>query len=176
MIAICRHGVTEANAAGLFLSRTDVELSEIGRAQSEALKPALARLSLERCVVSPMRRCTQTLQIAAPQLPFEIHEALREVDFGDWEGKTLEWVERNDPRGLATRREDPVHFRPPQGESFADVAARLRELVEELRRPGSTLVVAHRGTLAVLERLLRGLPLEARSVISLEPGELRVID
>jgi probable phosphoglycerate mutase len=174
-IVLCRHGVTESNIAGRFLSRTDVPLSTLGRLQCRQLQTELQRFEIERCLVSPMRRCLETREIVAPQAPFEVESALREVDFGTWEGETLEWLQAHDPSGLAQRRQDPVHFRPPQGESFTDVAQRLRPIVEKLSQPVSWLVVAHRGTLSVLERLLRRLPLESQAVRSLEPAEYRVV-
>lgn len=124
-----------------------------------------------------MRRCVQTLEIVAPEIARTVCEELREIAFGEWEGRTIDWLERNDPEGVARRRRDPVHFRPPAGESFADVARRLLAVDGAVRAaaPGGVIVVGHRGTLGVLERLLRGLPLDARGVVPLEPGELRVI-
>lgn len=121
-----------------------------------------------------MRRCLETCGIAVPALRLSICDDLREVAFGQWEGKTLDWLERYDSERLEQRRRDPVNFRPPGGESFADVAVRLRSFVALLDFRGVTLIVAHRGTLAVLERLLRGLPLDAR-LTPLEPGELRIL-
>jgi probable phosphoglycerate mutase len=175
-IVLCRHGVTESNIAGRFLSRTDVPLSPLGVAQCRQLQIELEAFDFERCLVSPMRRCLETREIVAPQPPFEIDPALREIDFGTWEGETLEWLQANEPSGLARRSRDPVHFRPPQGESFADVAQRLRPVVERLRSPLRWLVVAHRGTLGVLERLLRDLPLESQAVKGLEPAQFRVVN
>ncbi|MGA7201165.1 MAG: histidine phosphatase family protein [Candidatus Cybelea sp.] len=174
-IVLCRHGVTETNIAGRFLSRTDVPLSPLGIAQCRQLQIELEAFDFERCLVSPMRRCLETREIVAPRPPFEVEAALREIDFGIWEGETLEWLQANDPSGLAERRRDLVHFRPPQGESFADVAQRLQPVVEKLRRPLRWLVVAHRGTLGVLERLLRDLPLESQVVKGLEPAQFRVV-
>lgn len=174
-IVLCRHGVTESNIAGRFLSRTDVPLSPLGVAQCRQLQIELEAFDFERCLVSPMRRCLETREIVAPHTPFEIDTALREIDFGTWEGETLEWLQANDPSGLAQRRRDPVHFRPPQGENFADVAQRLRPVVETLRSPLRWLVVAHRGTLGVLERLLRDLPLESQVVKGLEPAQFRIV-
>ncbi|MFY9740114.1 MAG: histidine phosphatase family protein [Candidatus Cybelea sp.] len=175
-IVLCRHGVTESNLAGRFLSRTDVPLSPLGVEQCRQLQIELQAFDFESCLVSPMRRCLETREILAPQPPFEIDAALREIDFGTWEGETLEWLQANDPSGLAQRRRDPVHFRPPQGESFSDVARRLRPVVETLRRPLRWLVVGHRGTLGVLERLLRDLPLESQAVKGLEPAQFRLVN
>ena len=122
-----------------------------------------------------MRRCLETREIAAAALSFEIDDALREIHFGEWEGKTLEWLERNDSERLASRRRNPVAFRPPGGESFEDTAPRLRAVAERIPPETATLVIGHRGTLGVLERILRDLPLDSPSITPLEPGEFRVI-
>lgn len=176
-IVLCRHGATDANAAGAILSRNDPSLNRIGREQSERAHAALVGVTFDRALSSPMRRCIETLEILAPRLSYRCDERLREVDFGAWEGRTLEWLEANDPAGLVHRRRDPVHFRPPGGESFADKSVHLRPLSGEILRldAQNVLVVAHRGTLGVLERLLRGVPLESQDVIPLEPGEFHIL-
>lgn len=130
----------------------------------------------ERCYVSPMRRCLQTREIVAPDVPFTVEHALGEVSFGDWEGKTMNWLESHVPEQVAERRRDPVTFRPPGGESFADVARRLEPLIDALHSHSATLVIGHRGTLSVLERLLRRLPLSSKVVRSLEPAEFHVVE
>lgn len=176
MIVLCRHGATQQNEAGAFLSRTDARLSATGLEQAARLRDALREIPFERCYCSPMRRCLETREIVVPRVPFETLDVLREVDFGDWEGKTIDWLERHGAQALAQRRRDPVHFRPPSGESFADVAHRLRPFLADLEGNRTLLVIAHRGTLGVLERLLRNLPLESRSVVGMEPGEFRAIE
>lgn len=175
-VVLCRHGATDHNLAGRFLSRSDPPLGVRGREQCQELARKLAGFSFERCISSPMLRCLQTREIVAPATPFRVDDALREIDFGAWEGKTLEWVEQHAPEELERRRHDPARFRPSEGESFTDVAERLRDLVAELQRSRGVLVVAHRGTLGVLERLLRGLPIESQAVKPLEPAEFRQLD
>jgi broad specificity phosphatase PhoE len=174
-IVLCRHAATEHNLTQRFLSTTDLSLGPLGRAQCERLRAALAPLRLKRCLVSPMRRCLETRELAAPVLPFAIEPTLREVDFGSWEGRTLEWVEQDAPEMLAERRRDPVHFRPPGGESIADVAKRLGPLAERLRGDDEILVIGHRLTLGILERLLRNLPLDSQLVVGLETAEFRIV-
>jgi broad specificity phosphatase PhoE len=175
MIVLVRHGATESNSAGHFLSTADPPLSAQGREQCLQLRASLQKLTLERCLVSPMRRALETREIVAPALPFEIARDLREVDFGSWEGKTLDWLRLHDPDGIARREQDPVSFRPPGGESFYDVAARLDSLIARIQAASNTLIVAHRGTLGVLERRLRGVPLDSRMVEPLEPAEVRIL-
>ena len=176
LVVLCRHAATEANREGRFLSREDASLSDDGRRQCEELVPALRAIDLHDCWSSPMRRCLETVQLAAPHLRCEIRDELREIDFGAWEGMTIEALQSRDPGAVARRRRDPVRFRPPGGESFEDVARRLETLAGELRAMRApVLVVSHRGTLGVLERLLRDLPLQSREVVPLDPAELRIV-
>jgi broad specificity phosphatase PhoE len=122
-----------------------------------------------------MMRCLETRERIAPLLPFKIEPALCEVDFGSWEGQTLESLELHVPELVAQRRRNPVGFRPPGGESLEDAAGRLRPLVHGLRTGDDTLVIGHRVTLGILERLLRDLPLESPLVAPLEPSEFRIV-
>jgi broad specificity phosphatase PhoE len=174
-VVLCRHAATEHNLAKRFLSTTDLSLSAHGRAQSERLRDRLRHFEFERCLVSPMRRCLETREIAVPELTFEIEPALREVDFGSWEGQTVEWAEIYASELLAQRRHDPVHFRPPGGESIEDAAGRLRSLLPKLWVGNTTLVLGHRITLGILERLLHDLPLDAKHVTPLEPAEFKIV-
>jgi alpha-ribazole phosphatase len=174
-VVLCRHASTESNVAQRFLSTSDPPLSAQGRAQCERLREALEAFTFERCLVSPMRRCLETREMVAPGVPFAIERALREVAFGSWEGKTLEWLELHEPGRFAQRQRDPVRFRPPGGENFEDAAGRLRSLADTLHADGDTLVIGHRISLGILERLLRDLPLASPSVIPLEPGEFRTV-
>lgn len=88
---------------------------------------------------------------------------------------TLEWLELHAPELLAQRRRNPIGFRPPAGESFEDAAGRLRPLSQRLRSGDDTLVIGHRVTLGILERLLRDLPLDSPVVSPLEPSEFRIV-
>jgi alpha-ribazole phosphatase len=177
-IVLCRHGATDGNVAGGFLSRRDPPLNALGREQSERAHAALREIAFDLGFASPMRRCVETLAIVAPRTPYRCVHALREVDFGAWEGRTIEWLEINDAASVARRRRDPVTFRPAGGESFLDASRRLLPFADEVRRLAgkNVLIVGHRGSLGVLERLLRGLALESRQVEPLEPGEFRIIE
>lgn len=122
-----------------------------------------------------MRRALQTRELAAPDVPFTVEPLLREVHFGEWEGKTLEWVEEHEPELYEQRRRNPVAFRFPDGESIEEAAIRIRPVAERLAGARATLVIGHRVTLGALERLLRGLPLDSQLVEGLQPAEFRVV-
>jgi len=122
-----------------------------------------------------MRRAEETRELVAPDVPFTVEPALREVDFGNWEGKTIEWVEQHEPELFERRRCDPVTFRFPGGESIEEAAMRIRPLAERLAGANATLVIGHRVTLGALERLLRGLPLDSQLVEGLQPADFRIV-
>ncbi|HEY1681857.1 MAG TPA: histidine phosphatase family protein [Candidatus Tumulicola sp.] len=178
MIVLCRHGATDGNAGGAFLSASDPPLNTVGLKQAAEAARALHDVAFDLALTSPKRRCRQTCAIVVPTIDARIDDRLIEVDFGEWEGRTSQWLEEHAAEALRRRRERPADFRPPGGESFMDAAIRLQPLAETLDRNDAvrTLIVAHRGTLGVLERLLRGLPIDSTAVVPLEPGEFRTLE
>jgi broad specificity phosphatase PhoE len=178
VIVLCRHGATDANAGGAFLSASDPPLNQAGAAQAAAAAGTLRNAGFTLVLSSPKLRCRQTSAIVAPSIEAQIDQRLAEVNFGEWEGRTKAWLEEHQAEALRRRRQDPVNFRPPGGESFAQVAVRLQPLATALRGKDAEriLVVAHRGTLGVLERLLRDIPLNSQNVVPMEPGEFRTIE
>ena len=90
----------------------------------------------------PALRCRQTAGALWPGLTPALDAALWEQDFGDWDGRPL--VDVPD-LGPMTRADLALH-RPPGGESFADVVARVIPPLSALG-PGLTVVVAHAGTI-----------------------------
>jgi broad specificity phosphatase PhoE len=178
VIVLCRHGATDGNAGGAFLSASDPPLNTVGLKQAAEAARALQHVAFELALTSPKQRCRQTCAIVAPSIDASVEDLLTEINFGAWDGRTSQWLEEHEPEALRLRRERPADFRPPGGESFMDAAIRLQPLAKTLERSGAmrTLVVAHRGTLGVLERLLRGLPIDSAAVAPLEPGEFRTIE
>lgn len=177
MLILCRHGLTPWSARRTFLSVTDAPLSEEGRRQCAKLRATFEKLAVEKVFSSPACRCLQTAEIVAPSIEPELRVELREIDFGLWEGLAPEDVEAAYPGQLALRAAAPATFRPPEGESFEDVARRLRPFLADLLRVGasSTLIVSHRGTLGSLERLLRGYAIRDPRVASLREAEFHIV-
>ena len=145
MLVLVRHGETAGNAAGLLLGRSESPLTDRGHSQAAALSAALGPVS--RLVVSPLGRARETAGALRLAVPAEVDERWIEVDYGELEGQALGAV----PAEVWTRwRADPT-FRPPGGESLAEVGARVRDACEELfaqaghgaRAEGDVVVVSH---------------------------------
>lgn len=131
---VCRHGRTEANASGLLLGRADPDLDPVGRVQARAIAAAVPRPA--RLVSSPLGRCLQTAE--AFGVPVEIDERLIELDYGDYDLKPLRDIP---PETWRRWREDPT-FRPPGGETLAELGERVASALGQLADQASVEDVA----------------------------------
>lgn len=138
MLFVVRHGRTEANASGLLLGRADPELDAVGRAQADTLASVVAGAS--RVVCSPLRRTRATAE--ALGLPLSIDERWIELDYGEWDGRPVSEV----PAAAWDRWRADNGFRPPGGESLADLGRRVRAACDDLAdvaRDTDVVVVTH---------------------------------
>jgi len=158
---LIRHAASTA-AVGLAIGATDLPLSDVGREQALRLGAEMASRRLVRIVSSDRRRALETASIVAvphSSVRVESNAALREIDFGTWEGRSLSdlWVE--DP-GAAKAWEDDIQATPASfGESADDLAQRVVAFwrsVQPLPEAGELAIVGHRGSLAILRALITG--------------------
>jgi len=145
-LALLRHGPTEWNRAGRIQGRSDIPLDEDARADLLALSlPA----PWDRAALwsSPLSRARETAELVAGRGP-QVSDALTEMNWGDWEGLKGKDL-------LADPAEDYRHiedwgwdYRPPGGESPAELRARLLPWCAGLT--GDTVAVCHIGIMRVL--------------------------
>jgi broad specificity phosphatase PhoE len=143
-LLFARHGRTEANARGVLLGREDPPLDETGEAQAAALARALCggRFGQPVAVVSsPLRRTVRTAEhiAAAAGLAVQVDDRLIELDYGEFEGLPVDGL----PQETWLEWHADVHFRPPGGETLAELGARVRECCTEW-----TEVASHAGSSA----------------------------
>jgi broad specificity phosphatase PhoE len=145
----------------------DVPLSETGCGQAEALGRWLADLPADErptaALSSPYTRALTTGSLAAEPLGLQVRidERLRERDLGAFDGMTGAGITEEYPEE-AERREllGKFYYRPPGGESWADVALRVRSVLatEALRHDGERLlVVTHQAVIMVFRYVLEEL-------------------
>ncbi len=96
---LIRHGQTRGNEKRRYIGRTDELLSEGGQAQISSLRDRLSAAGLLsgafRVYASPMRRCRESAEILFPGREILYAEDLREIDFGDFEGKSAQDLSGN---------------------------------------------------------------------------------
>jgi broad specificity phosphatase PhoE len=160
-----RHGETDWNVEGRLQGRHDTALNAVGRRQALACADILRGLLVRdkrapsdcAYVASPLKRARETMEIMRAALDlvrddYRVDARLREITFGEWEGLTLRDVRARAPQALAERERDKWDFVPPGGESYAQVAVRMRDWYAALE--GDTVVVAHGGTARALIAVL----------------------
>jgi broad specificity phosphatase PhoE len=118
----------------------DVELSPLGRDQAAAVGRWLADAPEEwrptLAVTSPFRRAAETARTALGDLevPLLVDERLRERDLGAFDGLTGRGIRARHPDEAARRdKVGKFYYQPPSGESWADVALRVRSFLADLR-------------------------------------------
>ncbi|HLJ02409.1 MAG TPA: histidine phosphatase family protein, partial [Solirubrobacteraceae bacterium] len=84
---VVRHGETEWSLSGRHTGSTDLPLTAHGEQNAVALKPRLAAIPFDAVYASPLRRALQTAELAGFSRPI-VTPLLRELDYGDYEGKT----------------------------------------------------------------------------------------
>jgi probable phosphomutase (TIGR03848 family) len=134
-ILLIRHGENEYIAKGRLAGRLPgVHLNEKGRQQAEAVAKALADAPLKAIYSSPLERCMETAQPLAEALKFDVipREGLLEIDFGDWQDKTLKSLRRRKLWKLVQGSPSRMQF--PLGETFANAQLRIVNELEALSR------------------------------------------
>lgn len=165
-----RHGETDWNAEGRLQGRTDTPMNARGLAQAERNGRALAeRLAAEGIApealawrASPLGRARRTMEIVRraaglDPLDYRVDERLVEIDFGAWSGRTTrELVAAGEGERVARRKRDKWGFRPPGGESYAELSGRIAAVLAEIDR--DTVVVSHGGVYRTIHGHLLGTP------------------
>ncbi|MCW2770858.1 MAG: phosphoglycerate mutase [Aeromicrobium sp.] len=174
-IGIIRHGESTGNVAAtraetngaeiidIVERDADVPLSDTGEQQAEAVGRWLADPSTPRpdlVVASPYLRTRQTAEIALQGLdvPRVIDERLRDRELGVLDRLTTAGVAARMPEESRRRSHlGKFYYRPPGGESWADVLLRLRALLRDTDddHPGKrVLLVAHDASVSMLRYIL----------------------
>lgn len=177
-LVLVRHGTTLWNRERRYLGHSDVGLLAGAEQELEPLRERLQGQSFARIYCSDLMRCRQTLQIILPEseltskrslsaMPPIMEPRLRELDFGEWNGKTYDML-----KGVALYRawiDEPHGITPPGGESWANFEHRLCKFLDSLYEwcialeaqpigsadvPPSVLVVTHGGVIRQLACML----------------------
>jgi len=164
-----RHGPTHAKG---LIGWTDLPADLSDTAALSWLEAQLPQTGL--VVSSDLARAISTadaIQGARKRLP---HTAmLREIHFGDWEGKTTAELSKTDPQRARAYWTDPGETHPPNGESWDAAGARVARFVQQINRQhkgAHIIAVAHFGV--ILTQLQRATGMQAKSVLSFKINNL----
>jgi broad specificity phosphatase PhoE len=160
-ILFIRHA--ETDMSGTFCGRSDPELNARGHLQLVELINNLSAENFDVVYSSDLRRAHTTARAIAHAFGRDCHvrSALREIDFGQWEGLTWKEIELRDEtyarRWIAKYPRLPA----PGGESFRDFERRVLDEVKVLSMEAETegrriAVVTHAGVLRIVLCVFHG--------------------
>lgn len=161
-IILVRHGQTEWNREERFRGRVDIDLDETGVRQAQAAAEKIARWDVAAIYSSPLKRAMATAQIIASRLglPVEPLDGINDMDFGIWQGLSIEEARRRYRELFDLWRYSPQRLEIPDGETLEDVQRRAVATIDDLvaRHQNETVaLVSHRVVCKVLLCHLLGL-------------------
>lgn len=108
-LLLVRHGETKWNKLGRFQGSQDIELSDEGIFQAQFLRTKLEN-SFDYIYTSPLKRAVDTAKVICSNTDkkLELEPALREIDFGEWEGLTITEIKESYPDSFKIWRDDKI--------------------------------------------------------------------
>ncbi len=174
-LTVLRHGATAWNLERRIQGRADPPLSPKGRAEVAAWSLPPGSLDLP-CRVSPLRRARETALVLGFVEPVVVPELI-EMDWGDFEGETLEHLRAELGATLAADEALGLDFRPPGGESPREVGERLRPWLASLAGPsGAAVAVTHKGVRRALLALATGWDMRGPPPVKLRDHQALCLD
>ena len=147
-IYLIRHGKTEANEKHLYCGSTDQSLSVAGREELQNIRYDIKNV---RFITSGMKRTNETLKILFGDVPYEVDERFREVDFGIFEMNSYDQL-KDTPEYQAWLAGDNEINVPPKGESGVQMKERVLKAFSEIKE--DTCVITHGGVIASIMEYL----------------------
>jgi broad specificity phosphatase PhoE len=177
-----RHGETQSSRAGGYCGDLDVDLTPEGHRMAEEFGAAYQSLPWAAVFCSPLRRSKDTAKplCAAAGLEMQLRDGLKEIAYGQWEGKTPGEVNRRFHDEYVRWMADAGWNAPTGGERGVDVARRSSGVIEEIERrhpSGNVLVVSHKATTRIMLCSLLGIDVgRYRDRISMPVASLSIVE
>lgn len=177
-----RHGETTWNAEGRLCGSTDVPLSDAGRRQAQLLAFRVKPFLADALYSSPLRRALETARLIGEAVGCEpvVDHRLAELNYGAWEGRTFEEIQRATPAAYRAWDADPANLAPPEGESGVHLIERATPFlvdVAQRHQSGNVVVVSHKTVCRLLACHIMGVPLsEYRRRVRMDNAALNIFE
>ncbi|MGM9929805.1 MAG: histidine phosphatase family protein [Bacillus sp. (in: firmicutes)] len=159
-ITLIRHGLTAYNVDKKYLGFTDEPVLRERLKDYEPLRLQLTQQPLSKIYSSDLRRCVETAEYLFAQQPIHLDKRLREMNFGDYEGKTYEQL-----KNFSQYRkwiDDWAKAGPPNGENGQHFRQRIQQFMQQLfldtQLGEHIVIVSHGGVIRYIVSSLCDLP------------------
>jgi broad specificity phosphatase PhoE len=175
---LVRHAAHERVGSVLCGRMPGVTLSNLGKAQAQALAARFSRENIACIHTSPLERAIETAEPIAIRLnkTLEQSEEIIEIDFGAWSGKSFEtlvgdphWASWNSSRSTS---------RPPGGEMMLEAQTRIVRAMESLRTlhpDRSVVLVSHSDVIKAALLYHLGMPIDSYIRIEVSPASISTL-
>ncbi len=152
---ITRHGETEWNTQRRLQGWRNSPLTKKGIAQGNMLRDAVKKYNITKIYTSTSERALKTAMAARGKttIPVELMDELREMNMGDWEGRTIDEIKEREPENFSNYWNAPHLFVKNTGEDFDEILDRSKKAIEKIldeEKQGNILIVTHGVTLKAL--------------------------
>ncbi|MFV5191069.1 histidine phosphatase family protein [Acinetobacter courvalinii] len=181
---LLRHG--ETTLSHTLRGHLDDALTEHGwlQMQSTIQQYLDAQVHWDVIISSPLQRCQNFAAVLAEQLelPLIFNAEIKEMYFGDWEGRSTQIIYENEPELLANFWQFPTQYHAPNGESLNQFQQRVlhgfNEIYVQMQQHNwnKALIVTHGGVIKLLTCLARQQKLDDLLTMPAELGKLYALN
>ncbi len=161
ILGLLRHGPTSWNRKKQIQGITDIPL-DTAAFKAEPWQRLLSQYGpWDHVVTSSLSRCQETCHLLFPDEPHAVDADLREQDWGNWTGQTLQQIYAESPGSIEAQERLGWDFTPPGGESRRLVLARAFRAIDHAtdNRDGQRILfITHLGVIQILLNHLEGTP------------------
>jgi len=154
-LILIRHGETPHNRDKRYQGHRDTSLTRAGKRQTREIALRLRDKPLDAIYSSDLKRTRYMAEVinSYHSLKINILPELREIDFGDWEGKTYNEIQREWKGLLNAWERKPSQIKIPRGESIKDLAERIRSTIKKIvsNHPDQRVaIITHGGPIRII--------------------------
>lgn len=152
-LILVRHAVTDDNELARLSGYIDSQVSEQGKSQIEKLTDYLKDEKIDKIYTTTSSRTKETVKLLAQINKIDIQESevLKEINFGDFEGKDFKEIQKNYPEEFNKMISEGYEYKYPNGESLIEcyerVSKEIKLILEYNGKDSTILVCSHAGTI-----------------------------
>ena len=152
-LILVRHAVTDDNELARLSGYIDSQVSEQGKSQIEKLTDYLKDEKIDKIYTTTSSRTKETVKLLAQinKIDIQESEALKEINFGDFEGKDFKEIQKNYPDEFNKMISQGYEYKYPNGESLIEcyerVSKEIKLILEYNGKDSTILVCSHAGTI-----------------------------
>ncbi|PJZ79091.1 histidine phosphatase family protein [Leptospira neocaledonica] len=180
-VCLLRHPSILSEYGGKYLGRKEVSLSQEGLGEIKNIEKNIQDKFLKgKIYLSPSKQCRETFDALgfSKEVQPEFREELRELHFGEWEGRSFSAVAEANLECLKKFANFSPSFQFPQGESLFEFQTRAEVFKKHIlsSSDNSILIVSHGGILSILLCSFLSLPYSFYTKFKISPSTLIYLD